>query len=498
MARPARLLNSFAALMKRDISRDNLPQDSLWNVVDVFSEILGAPLRRRGGYLYASQNFATAVTATADHVTAGIWVPFSNGAVNVAFDEDGRAYAVTSNAATTDIGAVIATKSPVFYSDMLIVPDSAGSAGPQKVTYSGGTTFAVTGLSGSPPAGKYALVYKDVLWLAASAATGDRIWFSTAGNPEDTWDTANKYLDVSYPITGMAALNNAVFVFSLNRTARVRGSIPPPDTDFIVDDPIFDVGCTDSRSIVNYRDKVIWANAQGLFISDGTAMDDLTAICGMKNWWRDVMSGIDGFATGSEYDVSTWTIAGGVYRDFYVYAIMNGTTKVDAGVIDLKKYTWTRVKNLDADFFWRQGYPDELYFGRRGAARVGSVSNMFSAATASSADADGTSILPVVETGFFGADGSLKTLRMAFLEYDIRDPGSSNPYLTVSYIDSPEETSYTALTPNALETTAIAKEHFAINQPVRGVAFKIAQTGASSDTRIYGLDITANAREGNR
>ena len=33
---------------------------------------------------------------------------------------------------------------------------------------------------------------------------------------------------MSYPITGFAALSNAVLVFSVQRTGRVRGSEPPP------------------------------------------------------------------------------------------------------------------------------------------------------------------------------------------------------------------------------------------------------------------------------
>lgn len=485
-------------MMKRDVSRDGLPPETLWNAQDVLGEILGAPARRRGGYLYASAD-VSAVTATASYIEAGIWCPFSSGNVNVAFDEDGHAFAITSTTATTDIGAGTATFSPVFYNNALYVPDKAGASVPNKITYSGGTTFAVTGMSGSPPAGKFALVYKDVLWLASPAASADRIFFSTAGQPEDTWDTTNKWLDVSYPITGMAALNNAVFIFSLSRTARIRGSVPPPDTDFIVDDPIFDVGCTDHRSIANYRDKVIWANAQGLFISDGTAMDDLTAICGMKNWWRDILNGADGFSTGSSYDASSWTIAGGVYRDFYFYSVMNGSTKVDSGIIDLKKYTWTRIKNIDSIFFWNQRYPDEMFWARRGAARVAKTANIISAASAVSADADGTAILPVIETGFLGSsDPNLKTFRYVYLTGDIRDPGSSNPYLTVSYIDSPEETSYTALTPTFTETTEITKVHFPMNIPARGVAFKVAQTNASSDTRLYGLDVHAVPREGHR
>jgi hypothetical protein len=496
MASPIRVQPDFSGAMKRDFSRTDLPSDSLWNLIDFLPEVLAAPLRKRGGYEYASQDIAS-VTASAAYIIAGITAPFSDGKSILAFDEDGRVYEVESTTGTENIGAALTTRSPVFYSDKVIVPDSAGTTAPKKITRSGGT-HTIANLGGTPPAGKYALIYKDVPWLAAPAASSDRIFFGTAGNPEDTWDLVNKYLDASYPITGMAALSNAVFIFSLERTARVRGSIPPPDTDFIVDDPVFEVGCTDNRSIANYRDKVIWANAQGLFISDGTAMDDLTSICGMKKWWLDVMHGTEGFATGSTYDPASWSIVGAAFRDYYFFSIMNGSTKVDAGVIDLKRYTWMRLKNIDAVSMWTQPFPEEVYWGRRGAARVAKTSSLFTPAAGNKADADGTAVEPQLETGFYAYDGKLKTFRTLFVDYDIRDAATDNPILTVSYIDSPEEASYTALTPTMAEVLALTKEHFPLNLPAYGIAFKIVQSNNSSDTRLYGMDLHANPREGNR
>jgi hypothetical protein len=147
---------------------------------------------------------------------------------------------------------------------------------------------------------------------------------------------------------------------------------------------------------------------------------------------------------------------------------------------------------------WPNPYPAELYFGRRGAARVAKSSNFWAPTSAVSADADGVAVEPVFETGFLGYDAGLKSFRTAFLEYDIRDPGSANPVLTVSYIDSPEETSYTALSPTLAETLELTKDHLALNLPARGIAFKVAQSNGSSDTRIYGLGVHAIPREGNR
>ena len=492
MADPQIIQSGYKAGMKRDFPRDAMPKDSLWNVQDFLPETISARLRKRGGYEYVSQDI-NAVQGTATYLTAGIFSPYTDGDSILVFDEDNRVYEVESAAATENIGAALVTRDPVFYNNFTIVPDSAGSVGPKKITRAAGA-HTIANLAGSPPAGKYAVVYKDVLWLAGSAALLDRIYFGKAGDPE-TWDTTNKWLDNSYPISGMAALANAVFIFSLGRTTRIRGSIPPPDSDFIVDDPIFDVGCTDNRSITNYRDKVIWANAGGLYISDGTAMEDLTRICGMKQWWLEMMAGNEGFSTGSSYTVTGWTIATGVMGDFLFYSVMNGSTKVDSGMIDMTRYTWYRIKNIDATFMFKRPYPDEVFWTRRGAARLSKVTSFLRPLAANKADADGTAVEPLLETAYIG-DPRLKTLRRLYVNYDIRDAASDNPILTASHILSPEATSYTALSPTMPETTESTRVHIPINKASSGIAFKIAQTGNSSDTRMYELELEAGVREG--
>lgn len=496
MPDPVKVVGTYKGGMKRDFAREDLPSGAFWNMVDILPEVIDGRARKRGGYEHVSQQLST-VQATTSYVTAGIFAPFSDGSSILAFDEDGRAYEIESTTGTEDIGAAVTTRTPVFYNDMVIVPDSSGAASPKKITRSSGT-HTIASLGGSPPAGRYAIVFKDVVWLAAPAATGKRIFFCTAGDPE-SWDTTVKWMDASFPITGMAALQNAVFVFGKERTMRVRGSIPPPDTDFIVDDPIFDIGCTDSRSITTYRDKLIWGNASGIFITDGSIPEDLTRLCGMKAWWLDVMGGREGFSTGTPYDESTWSIVSEIYGDYLLYSVMNGSTEVDSGLIDLVRFSWFRLKNVDAISAWRRPYPEELFWGRRGASYVAKTSPFFTPSAALKADADGSTVLPEFETGFFMDDSLLKTIRRVFFTYDIRDAGSDDPTLSLSYITSPEETSYTAVGGGVLpETMKIDRQHRFVNQPMRGIGFKVAQANASSDTRFYDLEVEVNRREGYR
>src|SRR6187455_2419900 len=351
--------------MKRDFARTAMPQDSLWSIIDLLPDVLEAPARKRGGYSHES-TAVSGSSASSSWLEHGIWVPFTAGDALIAFDAAGYAYHFTAAAVTAITSAPLRTRNPLFYrTGSVIVPGSDGTTAPKKIT--GTAANSMTALGGSPPPGRYAAAYKDVIWLAGSSASAQRIHFSLAGDPE-TWDTTDRWYDVSFPISGLAALQNAMFVFGYSKTARFRGSIPPPDSDFVVDDPIFDVGCTDNRSISLYRDKVIWGNSQGLYISDGTALEDLTKVCGMKSWWQEIMSGDDGFVTGTAYSVTGWSIATGVFGDWLFYSVMNGTTEVDSGMISLTSYTWFRQKNIDAPSFFFRTYPQELYFPRKGAA----------------------------------------------------------------------------------------------------------------------------------
>lgn len=506
MANPSKLLGTYRLAMKRDGSRESMQDGSLWNIVNLLPEVMESRARKRGPYTYASPSLTADDTLYAE---AGIEAPYTDGTSVLTFLTDGRAFEVESATSNENIGIANNTRNPVFYNNMVIVPDLDGTAAPSKITRSAGV-HSITALSGSPPAGRYAVVFKDVVWLASPAASSDRIFFSVAGNPE-SWDTTTRWLDASNPITGMAALQNAVFVYSLGRTMRVRGSVPPPDTDFIVDDPIFDVGCTDNRSITNYRDKVIWANATGLYLSDGSALEDLTRVCGMKSWWLEVMNGDSGFTVGeSSYTPSAWSIVTEVWGDYLFYSVMQGITLRDAGVIDMIRYSWMRLSNIDMVSAWPSLYPEELYWGNRNAQRVSLMSTLFDPASTTIPrkgasygdvwkDPNGTAILPIIETPFYMDNSLLKTLRRAFVTYDARAISSGNePSLTLSYILSPEATTYTAISPTLPKTTEITRVHRSINRPGRGVGFKLEQTTPSGETRLYDLELEAEEREGFR
>jgi hypothetical protein len=59
----------------------------------------------------------------------------------------------------------------------------------------------------------------------------------------------------------------------------------------------------------------------------------------------------------------------------------------------------------------------------------------------------------VYESPFFSEKGEQLSWKKVYLDGDLRDAASDNPTFSVSYIESPEQTSYTALATFSESTT---------------------------------------------
>jgi hypothetical protein len=229
-----------------------------------------------------------------------------------------------------------------------------------------------------------------------------------------------------------------------------------------------------------------------VFRSDGIVLDDLSKKGGMLRHWLDLVS----TATTS------WTFASGIIRDQLVISVMDGATFKDCFVVDLQSYVWTRHSNIDATSFWtgQQGQADELYWGRRGAARVCTLDSIFQKVgnSAYKADGDGDSVLPVLETAFyeFGRPG-LKRIKSCYTGYELTDYATDNPTATLAYILTPEETSYTSLSAGLDEQTTYRRERFTIGRQAPGIALKFTRV-AAGDFLLYDLGFDVHALEPSR
>lgn len=471
--------------MRRDEERTQMKKGACWNLVDFIPDLDDAPLGKRGGWTHGSDDIS-ATTATASYVVAGTYADFSSGAKNCVLDEDGELYVVSAGNLVTHIGSARASlQNPVLHSDLVIIPGADGVAVPK--SYDGTTLL---NLAGTPPTGKFAAVYKDRTVLAGVA--GDdrtKAFFSAAANPT-SWDTTNSWQSVLQPIVGMASLPNALMLFQNSITSRIRGTTPPPGSDMIVDDPIFNVGCTDARSIAVDGSICIFANPRGIYLSNGTSqVEDLTKSIGLKRYWQSQLV---------DYSASTWTLGAGIFQRHYVITVMNGSTFVDAIMVNIDERRAWRISNLPAVSFWGAvTIGEELFFGLRSNPRIAKFSSVFLPSNAVKTDADGTAVSPILETPFYRDRPGKKTWKRAYLTYDMRDASADNPALTFSHLKTPEG-SYVSDGTLGENTDISDPARKTLNISATGIAFKVQQTNASSTTRLYDIMADVHSREGSR
>lgn len=361
----------------------------------------------------------------------------------------------------------------------------------QAVVYTGTTATTFTGCTGGTgsfangvvvsnvPPFKYVAIYKTRIVGALS----NRLYFSPTPDPTVAWDTSNSWIDADYPVTGLAALHNALLLFSQGHTERIIGSTPPPGSD-MDRAPVGSIGCTDARSIVVQEGNALFANPRGVYMSNGAGFASLTTEGFIESYWQSLLSG---------YDPATWVISCGVYRSFMFVSVLDNTGALKATLMcNVPRRAWWRLTNVRAAMMSPAvGAGEELYYADRSTNRVTTVSGMFSPAAGNKNDANGTAVTPLLETRAVGASRpGLKRFGYGRLSYDMRDAATDNPTIAVSTAPSVEASAFTAVTESPLaKTTDDLRATFTVAKDSQGETFRFQQANASSKTEIYGLEV---------
>jgi len=433
--------------------------------------------------------------APATALRAVAYADFPNGAQVMATADDNHLYHVTSSD-TTDIGSVGGARTsplckPVLHvsgTSRLIIPANDGTSVP--FAYDGSTLAT---LGGSPPPGKIAGIYKARLLLANSVANPNRLFFSPL-DLSATWDTTNAWVDFDHPITGIQAIRNACLIFSSGHTDYMTGSIPPGIQGFDMSaGPLGDVGCSDGRSIGVWQDNVIFANSNGVFLTNGAAFRSLTEPPefggnGIGSLWRETLDGY----------TANWQIHGGILNDFYIVTIRDDADLlVDTFMCHLPRRSWWRISNFDAGMYSSlTGNAQELYYAARDTAQVIATSGIFSPTAANKVDADSSPVEPVMETRFYGTGPYLKAYGFTRMTYNMLDEDGDNPQMTVEASPGADASVFTAVPESPLDTTdRTVRKRFTLNKDAQGVTLKFTQVGPSSGTEILALEIEEHQYE---
>jgi hypothetical protein len=503
MAKPVLLQDDFSGGMKPDIPVGKLPKNAVVNLVDFIPSYEGS-ISIRG-----NRNRTAALGNT--YAAAVAFAPFSAGGQLVGITDTGAVKQVphaTAAAVTARGTAQVPLQPPVFYRNVLYIPSSNGTA---TVKSYGGSSDAVAA-SGSPPAGMFATVYKDHLVLGRDATNSQRVWFSNGGDA-GSWDTAadGQWLDCSFPLTGIAALRNMILVFSEQGTERIRGDIIPgvAGSD-MVREPLFAASTADPGSVVVADDICIFANSNGVYMTDGITLADLTEQGGVSQYWRKKNLN---YASNSVY-------AAGYHKGKYIIALSNAGSFVTCMVCDVKTRTWWEWTDVNASMFASvpSGYAGSsaglLFMAERGASYLADAANLFYGRAESGNFLFGytglseyVSVLPTprVRTGFFGNTPGLKRIKNVFVNYTASGSQSTpaSVYVNVdSGLSSSLSTSLGTLTSAGGSGPFDFRQQYAVNKRAYGVGLDVKWTTAAANNtasfRINSLEADMRELEGSR
>lgn len=474
----------FSHGMVRDAPRIDIRPGGVYDSADFLLHQPGLAMKR-GGTAYAGPAMSAATYAAAVKYAA-----FPAGAQVVSVGENGHLYTVAAGA-TTDfatMGAAWVTKdTPKLRvgasKNLLVITANDGTSAPK--AYTGA---AIAALGGSPPAGKYAEVYKTRLVLANTSANPNRMFFSQTPDIESTWDVSNSYIDADNEITGMAALHNALLIFSADHTERIIGSTPPPGSD-MDRAPVGAVGCSDARSIIIQEGNCLFANSRGVYLTNGAGFASLTTEGQIETYWQSLFA---------SYDPATWTISSGILRSFYFVSILDDTGALKATLMcNVPRRAWWRLTNVRSMMFSQAvGVQDELYYADRATNRVTKMAGIFTPTSANKNDANGTAVTPSLELRALGEGTGLKSYGFGRVNYDMRDSASDNPTLAITVKTGVEASTSSTPAESPLAKTTNSdntRKRFTISKETQAITIVLQQANASSKTDIYGVEVESRS-----
>lgn len=487
------LQKDWSAGSRQDKPRDQIPANAAWLLTDVVPDATlttgaGSPLRSRNGWVRTCTAMSSTASATAAAVGFGNFSGTNSGRI-LGIDEDGRLYKWTpgnavaapdSDGASTLVGtAVVPQQAPINYRASVYIL-ARGSTG---YTYDGTTLGA---MSGSPPQAAFGCVFKDHLVVADDGTTDNRIWFASAGDPTD-WNTAadGQWLDASSSVYGIATFQNMILVFQDGLTERLRGDVIPGvlNSD-MVREPLFPQGTTSAKSVCVTKDGVIFANSDGIFMTDGLQVYDLTSLAGMGEYWKEI------FRPAS----SNVSIAASLYKDWYVWSA--ATTPYFSGALNVKHNQFVLFTNLKASMMLTTpttaftNSPPRLLMAEAANPNVTDIGVMLDAVSAyTDADGDGTVIAPQVETRYYqGNELNPTRWRTLYLTGGGDVPAGGT---TIMYSDTPHVDPATVLTSTHTLAGTPSRSRVHMGKVSRGFSFTITPAFSSGTTSTTGFHLDA-------
>ena len=474
--------------MAPDNPRDAMSDAQVWKMEDYIPRILGSSLESRQGWTYHVSS-----PLGGGYIIAQQWVNTLGGSHHLALTPGGI-YNLDNPASPR---LVLATTFPGLWPmatmyEYVLIP-RPGDVLPIVLRYEGPTEVVVT-TDPSTPKAKIATVWQSRFVLANGSAAGvnqpNFVYFlpQTWGaglTATPVWDP-KAYVETSADVTGLAATRNSLIIFHEGNVERLRGTKAPGAgvADDVWMEPLIGLGgCNEPHTICYWNDNVVFADARGVYLTDGTTIKDITAQGGIGREWRRA------------YD-PLWRVSAGVIYDQYVVAmvdITNGLFK-KCFVGDLYSRNWSVFNNMPFSCFVSSSGEIERLFGGGLDGRIANVSECWreADATTDTQDANGLAVLPQLETAWYRMtdDESMKRVKNVYFSYDLsEDTGELKVYASEKVNPTPGDWILLKTLGDRLApaVNSYERRRLPLGRESWGFTFKIETTGKIKNLKLYDL-----------
>lgn len=477
----------------QDNGRDRVPVGKVYDMIDVVPRILGSSVRGRGKWAYQSD-------VQAAEPVASLFVPYAAGATLVLILANGNARSINQTSiGSAAFGAPGTTiQNPVFHRDRLVVPRADGTSALRFISSAG----VVTNAPVSALTGRLATIFKDRVIAAGSAAEPTTIAASKPGDPTIAWDALSK-IPTSLPLTGVASQRNQILCFHEGSVERLRGTTFPdsaatdPTGDMILE-PLFDLaGCYDPRSIVNWQDNVIFADARGVHITDGAIVRNMIVQGGIETFWRSL------FVTSGPRG-AVLSLAAHVTRDLYHVTVRNAVGSPITLCCDIPTRSWWAYSNIDATTYAvATGDEERLWAGDAASLRMIDITPIYSPdPEVLQVDADGTNVLPLVDTGWLRlgqGEEAMKRIKFLMVSYETGVvPTDATTAVEVSRLHAPSDDDHYHLIQGLPHVDEYRRSRVRAGFGSYGLGVRVAAVLPTKDFRLHDVSVDASVEEEHR
>lgn len=513
MATTIPLTDNWSIGQVSDVAPNRLKPNSAISLRNLVPDWMNSPLALRGGfeYAYIANPDFTSFSASTTGVKGSVMAPFQDGNKLLFLDQAGRILSINTSGVgslldSTGIAEVVAGQ-PFFHLDKEIIVGGSGTKFPWNVTTNGSGVAAAAAYADPFPKatvgtswGAYLLLANGGDFANSYAINQRRLWFSNPGL--FTFTAANNsYWD--FPalerIVAVVGMANSIIVFGPRSCEILTGDTPPPNNN-LTRRPLYPYGVCDETAIKLWNGYIIFANERGLFKTDGTSLVDLTEQAGLINAWRTDFYNFGGSST----------CAVGIFENFAVITVTNGTTETFTYIYDLVNEIGYHFAGFNTVMYAEVNlgphaatYASEqdLVFGLQNLGQAGRMQPVFDTSTTAGKDANGAVINFELVTPLYELGGLMdKRLRRLYLSYlwDNSSPHTETPIVEYNIVNNPYASpSWTSMT---FPPSGNKKEPSFVNDKGRWVQFRIRGGTAAGihNLSLFGLELEGHARSSTR